>query len=167
MLKYLVRGQHRSRQVLAGEPIGGSLSKTPNPSGLTISLDSTLSPRDTSSQADAVQQRVQGSFVENRYAWSFDDTHRTGFLTVTYDDPTVDEELFAVNVDTHESDLARLAAADFLAELRLEATVQPNAETLLTVNTAPRSLSRWLLFPVLGLLLIEVLLVWLFSRGAG
>lgn len=167
MLKFLVGGQHRSRQVLAGEPIGGSLSKTPNPSGLTISLDSTISPRDTISLADALQQRVQGSFVDNRYTWSFDDTHRAGFLTVTYDDPTVDEELFAVNVDTHESDLARLAAAEFPVELRLEATVQPSAETLLTASTTRRSLSRWLLFSVLGLLLIEVLLVWLFSRGAG
>ncbi len=167
MLKFLVGGQHRGRQVQAGEPIGGSLPKTPNPSALTISLDSTISQKETISLDHGLRQRVQGSLVDNRYVWSFDDTHRAGFLTVTYDDPTVDEELFAVNVDTHESDLARLGAAEFPAELQLETTVAPSVETLLTASLTRRSFFRWLLFPVLGLLLIEVLLVWLFSRGAG
>ena len=185
MLKYLVGGRQSSRQVLVGESIGASLPETPNPSGLTVSLNSRSSLNSSSSldssfsleeaysldetisPADALRQRVQGSPVDNRYAWSFDDTHRVGFLTVTYDDPTVDEELFAVNVDTRESDLARMATAEFPSELQLETTAEPNTETLLTASTTRRSLSRWLLFPVLGLLLTEVLVVWLFSRGAG
>ncbi len=153
MLKYLVGGQRHDRQVLAGEPLTAALPQTPSPSGLTISY------------GDASGQRVQGSLVDNRYTWSFDDTFRTGFFTASYDDPALEDEIFAVNVGTLESDLTRLAAAQIPPELQLETAVLQDAGQLLTLGVGQQSYVRWLLFPVLGLLLLEVFLVWLFARG--
>ena len=97
--------------------------------------------------------------------WSFAPTDESGVYTAKLGAPLSTTELFAVNVNTAESDLTK-ADAD---ELPPDFTVQTEWQNLDQQSTAQISrrsgLHEWLLYAVLALLLAEVYLAWRFGRG--
>ncbi len=95
--------------------------------------------------------------------WSFADTWQSGMYLAKIGNPVSREEMFAVNVDTAESNLARLEPDD----LPKQFTTTPHAD-LDDASTAAVSrhsnLNKILLYTVLGLVLAETLLAWRFGH---
>jgi len=157
LLKYGLRGQQSERNVLAGRAIGDVLPPA---------------ARDTSVMVEtpAGEQRVvRFDEAEGLRRWQFVDTDRSGIYAAQFGAPAGRRELYAVNVDASEGDLAKLTAEE------LENNVWPEANFVLqttwqnfdqrTAGEVSRRevLHRWLLYGALGLLLMETLMAWRFG----
>lgn len=153
-----ISGQSDERNVLAGQTIGGTLR------GAHAQLAIDLQTPD--GQTAPVRAVVDGDGAH----WSFAETLQSGPYVARLGPPVARSELFAVNVDTVESDLAKLELEDLKNDVWPDtdfgySTVWQNVNDQPTADIARRnSLSRAFLYPVLFLLLLEPLLAWWFGR---
>lgn len=117
----------------------------------------------------AVETRLSQSAESSEFTYA--DTQISGIYEVKFGAPLSRDELFAVNVETIESDLTSLGRDELSAELLpgIEfdyqtdwESVQTTAETTLTAHG---ELSRGLLYLVLYLLFTEQLMAWRFHYG--
>jgi len=175
MLACVLEGQLQQRNVMVGEPLGGSLAapvgrvsnssppvgrvSNPSPPVGRVSNPS-FSIRTPSSR------RHEGPFrpVGEDTAWSFADTELSGFYVAQFGPPLSRSETFAVNVDTAEGDLSTIGPDELQSRVWPEATVagyahwqhsdeEPSAQAGRT-----RNLSQGLIYAVLLLLAAETYL---------
>ncbi|WP_146369470.1 BatA domain-containing protein [Symmachiella macrocystis] len=103
--------------------------------------------------------------------FQFADTQTSGIYEVNFGPPLSDTELFAVNVDTAESNLTSLSRDELAAELLpgIDFDYQTDLEQNITSESgtvAERGgLSRGLLYVVLFLVFVELLMAWQFRYG--
>ena len=157
---FAVSGRWGERQHLVGEPIGQSFPVTASdvevairrPDGRTFPLTVTRS----------------GSIGE----FSFDETTVSGLYEVTFAHPISRTELHAVNIDPRESDLTKYVKDELEGELLKGIDFHYETEWAgRKSDAAPAApqehggLSRWLLYLVLYLLLVEQMLSWNFRYG--
>ena len=94
--------------------------------------------------------------------WTYADTQASGVYRVELGPPVAREQAFAVNVDTAESDLSRLAGDELPKEFTTHR--RDNLDESESPMLGQRSgLHKLLLYSVLGLLLAETFLAWRFS----
>ncbi|MEX2112712.1 MAG: hypothetical protein WD845_05970, partial [Pirellulales bacterium] len=113
---------------------------------------------------DGQREEVRMTLDAQASRWSYADTSESGVYRVELGPPLAREEAFAVNVDTAESDLTRLASDELpreFATYRRDNLDEADAPTI-----GQRSgLHNMLLYGALGLLLCESFLAWRFARA--
>ena len=131
------------------------------------SVDDYVSVQLPSGDTEEVRLRPEG----NQREWSMADTMASGIYTAEYPPPTTQAERFAVNLDTVESDLAKLSPEQLREEVwpGVPFAYQTRLEDLVVAPTAGigrGTLSKELLYGVLALLLLETYLAWRFGHHA-
>lgn len=151
ILSLAVRGQASLRNVEVGQAIGEALDATS--ARATIEVVNPLGTR------EEVRPTVEGQGVR----WSYGDTAVSGEYRAELTLPAPHSETFAVNVDTAESDLTRLAPDELPREFTLYG--KPSQDETESPAISTRSgLHKYLLYAVLGLLFSETFLAWWFGR---
>lgn len=152
MLAEAVSGQMQDRNVEVGQSLGDLVS--------------------ASASRDSVELRTPDGRVEElRLAvdsdgsrWNFADTSTSGVYIAEVKAAAPERESFAVNVDTAESNLARLDPDELPSQFTTNQ--QSNLDDEESAGVSRRTgLHKNLLYTVLGLLLLETLLAWQFGRG--
>jgi hypothetical protein len=153
ILALAIRGQMAEHNVEVGQPLGDSLEALAARPTVVVT-----SPAGT-------HEEVRMTLDAQTSRWSYADTQESGVYRVDLGAPLSREEEFAVNVDTSESDLTKLAPEDLPKEFM--AHKRSNPDEIESPGIANRSgLHKNLLYGVLGLLFVEGFLAWWFGRGA-
>lgn len=173
LLALAVTGRLEERNVQVGEPLSGALRRaaTGSPVGVRVS-DATSSATGGSATdgepapADPVRTSEDGDLGR----WSYAGTWQSGVYEAEFQSPVARRQLYAVNVDTAESDLTKLDPAE-LADLVWtdvdyvhrtnwqDLDEQPEAEI-----TGRSTIHRSILTGVLVLLFAETYLAWHLGR---
>jgi hypothetical protein len=145
MLQYVVTADAATRTLLAGDDMSGHLPAEAVDAFVTI-----ITPSGSGAQAP-----VRGE----EGAWSHRAEEGAGIYQVVQPS-TERRELFAVNVETRESELATIDQEQLPQELRSETREHSAAARL----EPPRAWFRSFLFAVLALLLLESCVAWRVGR---
>lgn len=116
---------------------------------------------------DGRSERIPLKIVGDDATWSFGDTQLSGFYEAKRGPPCDDSQVFALNVNTRESDLERVDPDSLPNQFArdVQAAASQSAGAAQGVSH-PAELFRYCLGGVLGLLLLETLLAWRFGSGA-
>jgi hypothetical protein len=160
IVEFAVSGRWGERQRLVGEPITEVFAAA------AVDVDVAVGRPDGQTQTAHIVPH--DSFQELVY----ENTGESGVYEVNFAHPVARSELFAVNVDPRESNLAKYVQEE-IAEDLLPGTAftwlteWPDAETAPAETSAARQggLTRWLLYAVLYLMFTEQLLAWDFQKG--
>lgn len=157
ILFFTVSRGDEHRNVLVGEPIGGSASDSA--SGAPLVVDTPDGPRD----AEVDPQVRPGT-------WRFAETLFSGFYTARFGSPHERTARYAVNVDPSQSDLARVDEDELRRRIWAGVPFEwrdvrdEPARTVVPSAPANRTWHAALLSGVLGLLLAECFLAWRFGH---
>jgi hypothetical protein len=113
---------------------------------------------------DARTATVYVESGHNGGVWSYGATDRTGIYSVRASRAR-EPQLFAVNLDTDESDLAKVDVKQLPVEVLVRTGLAPSGEIAGGDLLPRRGWQGSLLGAAFGLLLVESLLAWLFGRG--
>lgn len=177
-VRYAAEGRWHQRQHLVGEPLSRTLTGREAGIKVTIKLP------------DGSEQSLPPVGGENRADVTFAGTAHPGIYDLTLETPPdasagpasssassekaaggVRHELYAVNVDSRESDLEmvdeKVLRATTLAGVPYDRRSDWSHESreLGASEPATSGMSRWLLVATLALLLVEPLLAWNFRQG--
>jgi hypothetical protein len=161
LLTFAMGGPLAARNLRVGQPLGGSFRGS----------EAVRSPsvRTPDGRAEPVQLRPDGAQTE----WSYADTSESGIYAIRLGAPGSRLDLFAANVNTAESDLARIEPERLRGGVWsgvpfLHRTSWQNEERKPGAGIADRGgrLARSLLFGVLGLVFLETFLAWRFGHHA-
>ena len=156
MLAWCVGARIKDRNAL----VGGTLT------GLVPRASRTEMIRTPRGERIAAEINNRGSFAD----WSFADTFTSGIYTLEPSGPSGGETLYAVNVDTAESDLTPLTPAELQTDVwpGIRFTHHTSWQNLdehpAAEVTRQNKLHVWLLYAVLGLLFCETFLAWRFGH---
>ncbi len=152
ILALAVRGEMNEHNVPVGALLEESLPAMANRPPVTV-----VAP-------DGDREEVRMTLDAQASRWSYADTAESGVYRVELGPPLAREEAFAVNVDTSESDLTRLANDELPRQFT--AYRRDNLDEADSPAIGQRSgLHKLLLYGALGLLLCESFLAWRFARG--
>jgi hypothetical protein len=133
----------------------------------TLASDVQLDIRPPQGDGKSVKVAAEGDYGE----WSFGETDQSGLYVARFGPPVSRNDTYAVNVDTRESDLTKLEAAELRGDEvwpGIDFAYETNWQNLDEVPGGEISrragLHRWLLMGVFGLLITESLLAWQFGR---
>jgi hypothetical protein len=155
MLSLSVAGRFAGRTVLVGQPLTAVLRDS--------AADVPLEVADPNGQRRRVRMAVDGDDSH----WEFTDTFQSGIYRAIYGPPVDQEQRFAVNVDTVESDLSRVDPDLLPSELAVK--------TQITADTPPAAmlgkrdegrLFRIALTILMMLLFCETFLAWRFGSSS-
>jgi hypothetical protein len=150
--KYATAGQSSRLNVIVGDSIGDRLPAGPDPS-----------LRITTPGGDDADVTLSGD-GESAH-WSTDATWHCGMYRVKSSHADEEGALYAVNLDTVESDLNKIDPSELPAGVRLyDGSAAPEGDSPATYRPPDRPLHRWLLYGVLALLLSETALAWWFGQ---
>ena len=113
---------------------------------------------------DGSRETLRGSAGLN--AWSYTETAWSGIYAVGLDSPATASELFAVNLDTAESDLARVDPDELRRTVwsgvpwQYETSWENPVQAVAHAGRAGSALPVWLLYAVLALMLAETYIAW-------
>ena len=154
ILAWCVAGQAQQRNLQVGEPLAGFAA---TPAG-----DATVTIQRPDGQTRSAELHADG----DTSTWTYDETLRSGIYTARLGSPPGRGQLFAVNVNTAESDLSPLAVEDLRSEVWPEVPLVYQTTWQATETRgagAPRPSGPWsigLLHASVALLLAEGLLAW-------
>jgi hypothetical protein len=156
LLAFAIGGQQQQRNVLVGQTLG-ALVPTP-------AADVVVKLETPEGRSEQIRLRPEGDYS----SWSFSQTISSGMYTARFDPPLSRSDLFAVNVDTVESDLAKLTPQELHEQLWSGIPFETSREGL--EDEPVERISRratWakeLLYGALGLLFLETFLAWRFGH---
>jgi hypothetical protein len=152
---WCAEGQLQQRNILVGEPIEAWIASS------AAAVPRSVQAPDGRGRSS--QLRAAGDYS----ALICDDTLQSGVYVARFGQPVNRSQTFAVNVDTVESDLARVDPEELRDEVWpdipfVHQTSWQDAQTIPTVgpNRAGSQLQVDLLYAVLGLLFLETFLAW-------
>jgi hypothetical protein len=152
-LRVAVSGRAEQRTTIVGQPIGATL-----PGALPQ-----LAVAITTPPPQPRTERVRAVVAGDETRWSYDETIHAGLYHAAIGAAVQQSDIFAVNIDPAESDLARVDASELPAELHV-AVDQLSGTDFVPAGRVPRSrLYATLLYAVLALLLCETALAWWFG----
>ena len=160
LLNLAVRGQQAEHNVLVGQSFGDAMR--------SVARLASVQVRNPAGDASSVRPVLDGDYS----AWSYHDTSTSGTYAATLPAPVAAHELFAVNVDTVESDLAKIDNAELRdrvwngVDYRLLDDFQDFDREPSDTIVRRNSLHQFLLVGVLALLLLESLTACYFGRRA-
>jgi hypothetical protein len=155
ILAWCVAPQTAERNVLVGEPVGGSLPVAAG--ALTIE------------RPDGQSRQVMPHDEGDQSEWTYGDTTTSGFYTARRGSPANQTQTFAVNVDTRESDLTPVSQEELRSavwpgiEFHYATTWQDPHVVAATAIGQPRPLCVGVLYAAFTLLLVETVLAWRFG----
>jgi hypothetical protein len=152
ILAFAVGGRHEQWQALVGEPLMATL--TSDAAGNDLEL----------TRPDARKVSLRAAATSPDQAWRYEDTDVTGIYSLRQGGAGVAR--FAVNVDTRESDLARVDPQKLPSELAVRSDWQSVDKVVASGVVPARFWNRSLLWAAAALALLELCLAWLFGRGA-
>lgn len=156
LLAYAVGAQLQDRNLRIGQTLGGTL-----PPAVRAAM-----VRVPAGERKAADIKDRGTTAD----WVFSDTFVSGMYALEAAGTLAGETLFAVNVDTAESDLTPLAPDELRETLwpgipfTHHTSWQNLDERPSTEVTRQSKLHVWLLYAVLGLLFLETFLAWQFGH---
>ncbi len=160
MLAFAVGAQAGQRNRLVGEPLEGWVAASAG--------DSPLAVQSAAGRSEAVRLETDGDYSTWRYA----ETGTSGIYTAKFGPPLARSDLYAVNVDPKESDLATLSQGELKSEVwpGIDFNHQTTWQNLEQSPSGPISqrseLPKQLLYVVLGMLLLETCLArWFGHHG--
>lgn len=154
MLALAVGDRYKNRNLLVGQPLGSSVGST----AVGIPLD--IKP--PSGPGERVRLEIDG----DSSVWSYTGTDQSGIYRAEFGEPISRTDLYAVNVDTRESDLTRISRDELPPELQQDFAEAEGEVSSAAIAGPRRHLYRWLLGAVLVLLLAETFLAWRFGNRA-
>jgi hypothetical protein len=154
ILAWTLRGQNQSRAALVGEPISATAPVAATDTSLALATP------------DGRNEQIRVAAIDDETRWSFGDTWYSGIYDVEQPGGSADRQLFAVNVDTRESDLAKLALDELPESIMPLGQGDETAESTATSAVGQSELARPLLYSALALLLIESCLAWYWGYRA-
>jgi hypothetical protein len=155
MLSLVVAGRFAGRTVVVGQPLTAVLRAS--------TAEVPLEVLDPSGQRQRVRMAVEG---EDSH-WTFNDTFRSGVYRAVYGPPVTKEQRFAVNVDTAESDLARIDPELLPKELLVKTQITADTPPAAMLGTGDEGrLFRIVLIALLILLFLETYLAWRFGSAS-
>ena len=110
---------------------------------------------------DKVAENVVTSVTD--FSWSYDRTENAGFYAAKPSSGAI-QELFAVNIDTIESNLDRVDSASLPQQITVRRTPRRNGDSAPAL-AQPTGIHHGLLLGALGLVLLETALASWFGRG--
>ena len=147
-----VGGQVADHNVEVGQSLGESLE--------ALATRATVGVTDPAGETEDVRLVLDGSSSR----WSYGDTQQSGVYHVSIGAPVGRDEDFAVNVDTAESNLAKLTPEELPREFTTHR--QSGLGDVDSPGIHQRSgIHKGLLYCVLGLLFAETFLAWRFGRA--
>jgi len=160
IVQFAVSGRWGERQRLVGEPLTEIFPAT------AIEVDIAVSrPDGETHAARVVQKDSYNQFV-------YDKTNDSGVYEVNFASPVARSELFAVNVDPRESNLAKFVQEEIAEELLPGSefaylTNWPGEESAPAESPATErgGLTRLMLYAILYLMFTEQMLAWDFHKG--
>jgi hypothetical protein len=160
IVHFAVGGRWGDRQKLVGEPLTEVFAAT------AIDVDVGVeSPDGQTHLAHVVREESFSQFI-------YDHTSQSGVYSVNFAHPVARSELFAVNIDPRESNLAKLVQEELAGELfaGLDFSYETNwSGESETPESGPAvqhgGLSRSLLYVLLYLMFTEQVLAWDFRKG--
>ncbi len=152
LLALAVRGQMSQHNVEVGQSLGDS-------HGALATRASVAVTNPAGSRED-----VRMSLDSQASHWTFGDTQTSGVYRVELGAPLSSEDFFAVNVDTAESDLARLAPEELPKQFTTHRRASLDEADSPTVGHRS-GLHKLLLYFALALLLAETYLAWRFGHA--
>jgi hypothetical protein len=169
VLSWCAGGQIGQRNFQVGDVLGGVAPAAAVDAPLrlvrTQRPDQSASPR-LPPQGVQIALHAEGDYS----AWSYADTWLSGIYTATLGPPISRSQSFAVNVDTRESDLAAVDAAELTATVwpeipfQYQTTWRQTDAQVAAPIVRPRRLPVVLLYAVFGLLFTETFLAWRFGH---
>ncbi|MEK6234494.1 MAG: hypothetical protein N2C14_07260, partial [Planctomycetales bacterium] len=158
MLNFVVGRRDEGRNRLVGQDLSG---------GIRASAGQSVTIQPPSGRTEKLSLSAEGETSR----FSYDQTSLSGLYTVRIGPPDSRDELFAVNVDTRESDLAKLDFAELKQEVWPDPiqvhSEPPDLGSQWTTGLSGTSKGNWsvfLLYAVLGLLFFETLIAWRFAH---
>jgi hypothetical protein len=152
ILAQAVRGQMSEHNVQVGQTLGDSLPAMATRAAVGVTTPS------------GAREEVRMTLDAQTSRWAYADTHESGVYRVELGAPISREQAFAVNVDTLESDLARLAGDELPKGFTTHQ--RDNLDEAESSAIGGRSgLHKLLLYCVLGLLFAETFLAWRFASA--
>jgi hypothetical protein len=158
LVAFTVGGQLDQRNLRVGDTLGGSVATPAGEVPLVLQLP------------DGRNEDLRLHREADSSAWSYSETSTSGFYTAQVGPPLAKSEVYAVNVDTAESDLTPLAEEELRNEVwpGVAFSYQTSWENIpdqATNHTTHRNgLPKDLLYGALGLLLVETVLAWRFGH---
>jgi hypothetical protein len=160
IVQYSVAGRWGERQRLVGDALAEIFPVT------AADVDAAIVRPDGQTQSARIAREESSS------QFTFENTSAAGIYEVTFAHPVSRSELFAVNVDPRESQLAKFGHAELSEELLtgLEfsyLTSWPGEESAPDDSTSAEhgGLARWILYGILYLMFVEQMLAWDFHKG--
>jgi len=141
MLHLAVSGRSRARQATVGDVLSGELA-TSAASAEMIAPDE---------QSARLQMQPKG----NGYEWSFEETLLSGVYRLTTPRTDIAPQLFAVNLDTRESQLSFLSVDELPSQFTTDTRPAGDVSAGIALAGERFDWFRFLLGGVIGLLLIE------------
>ena len=160
IVQYSVAGRWGDRQRLVGDALSEIFPGTAADVAAAV-----IRPNGETSSARVVREETCSRFA-------FENTSESGIYEVTFAHPVSRSELFAVNVDPRESNLAKYGQEELAEELLtgLEfsyLTSWPGEESAPEESSSAEhgGLARWILYVILYLMFVEQMLAWDFHKG--
>ncbi|HTN75778.1 MAG TPA: VWA domain-containing protein [Pirellulaceae bacterium] len=153
-LAYAIAGQRAQRNLLVSDDLSGVLPGATSQQAVQL-----IAPGGHS-------ERLQLKFAGDDAVWDYGDTHFSGVYEATLGPPRATSQLFAVNVNTRESDLARVDPETLPSQLSRDLPSESSPVAALAGGGHPAELFRYFLSAVLVLLVVETVLAWRFGSGA-
>ncbi|MEX0679010.1 MAG: BatA domain-containing protein [Pirellulales bacterium] len=145
-----VRGQMSEHNVEVGQALGESLVALPSRAAVVVT------------NPGGARDEVRMTLDAQASRWSYSDTLESGVYQVELGAPIDRNEAFAVNVNTAESDLAKIAPDELPKQFAAHG--RTNLDDIDSPSIHQRSgLHRNLLYCLLGLLFAETFLAWRFG----
>ncbi len=151
MLSLAVSGQSRERNVEVGQPLADTVEAAAAQLPLSIYLP------------DGRHEELRIAVDAEGGRWSFADTSQSGLYLAKIGNPVTREEEFAVNLDTSESNLARVDADELPKQFVTGPQADLDDAAAVTVSRHS-NLNKILLYTVLGLVFAETFLAWRFGH---
>jgi hypothetical protein len=147
-----VRGQMSEHNVEVGQTLGESLEALANRADVTVTNPA------------GARENVRMTLDAHASRWSYPETLESGVYHVELGAPIERDEAFAVNVNTAESDLTKIAPEELPRQFAAQG--RTNLDDIDSPGIRHRSgLHKTLLYCVLGLLFAETFLAWRFGRA--
>jgi hypothetical protein len=157
MLIAAMQGEIDDRNLLVGQPLTGTLRSVAGDANVTIKL-----PNNSEVSVKAIGE-------ESVARWSYADTQRSGVYRARWTAPTTGSALYAVNIETAESDLARWDEAALRSEVWPDVAFQLHSEwrdvdaAQAVTQGRGAAIHFALLVAALGLMFAESTLAWYFG----
>lgn len=158
-VRFAVSGRLGQRQRLVGQPLDRAIPGRATGVPATVILP------------DGSQAAVQATATDGDAILSYQPTTSAGFYALKLGPPRNRMEMYAVNVDTSESDLTKIEAKELQSGLLagLDVDFRTDWRDLRAEadsgNTAAQGIAGWLLLATLCLLLVEQLMAYHFFYG--